>query len=845
MSFTTRQGRAFYKRPLAVLGATALAVGAFGPAAQAENHVQSIAPACEGWTDPFTFTDIQGETQAYQDAINCLAWYRVTEGRNPTTYAPDDDVKRYEMALFISNTISYIEESSDIDVVDPEDADDAGFEDIDGLTGEQQAVVAQLVELEIVEGKNADEFAPYESITRRDMARFIDRLVDNVVDGSEDADFYEADYTDLFVDVPQGLSGAEDIYSLRAEGIVQGESGNRYLPYDSVDRKDMAFFIMRTVADLVEKDYIDALQPEPVTNQSYTVTPQGETVRPISVVTGTNNEGRVTYMASVGSATDVNIMLVDASAVSTTGNQTRLSTSTPLATTEGVSIESVNGIAQTPAAATGNRTEVNGISPINGTVTFIVDSVNAHNVVPVVWSDTLATGSSDEFDRAADGTPREAFGVGGNTRWLPANAPSSATAAVGSVVFNDEANNRFALNTDDGYGADDDYSDADAMYTYDANDTFRTTAGGTAVSMADFKAQLNVGDSVEVVSYSTNPDAVSEFVIIVDTPTVPAVDAVQSGRNVVVNITPESPSSVSAYDSWVIQRASVSSAGTVGAYSTIATPTADADTDTAGFQYVDQAPAAGTYRYRAAGVIEGDQGGFSAYDQITVTAPAADTTAPAVFDQGPASAQSSTDTVLGSGDVLRFFFNEAMALGSSPTITLREDAAPERAVTINSSNATFALNSTAVGSVPAGYILSVTLTDTPTSGGTALRLSDLEAYGAAGIADANGNSWVPGEQAISLAPQLADDADVNASRVVNASTIRLVFNKPIDATTVELTEDFVLGGGGAATSVAVDGHVVTLSGSGFGASTTVSWDAGAFESTDGQEVEARAAATLD
>ena len=33
MSFTTRQGRAFYKRPLAVLGATALTVGAFGPAA--------------------------------------------------------------------------------------------------------------------------------------------------------------------------------------------------------------------------------------------------------------------------------------------------------------------------------------------------------------------------------------------------------------------------------------------------------------------------------------------------------------------------------------------------------------------------------------------------------------------------------------------------------------------------------------------------------------------------------------------------------------------------------------------------------------------------------------------
>lgn len=287
MSFTTRQGRAFYKRPLAVLGATALTVGAFGPAAQADSHVQSITPACEGWTDPFGFEDIQGESQAYQDAINCLAWYKITEGRNPTTYAPDADVKRYEMALFISRTIGYIEKSSDIDVVDPEDADDAGFEDIDGLNGEQKDAIAQLVELKIVEGKNADEFAPYESITRRDMARFIDRLVDNVVDGSEDADFYEADYTDLFVDVPADLPGAEDIYSLRAEGIVQGESGNRYLPYASVDRKDMAFFVMRTVADLIEKEYIDALTEEEPAPAAVVLDQEGGVVVAGEPITGT------------------------------------------------------------------------------------------------------------------------------------------------------------------------------------------------------------------------------------------------------------------------------------------------------------------------------------------------------------------------------------------------------------------------------------------------------------------------------------------------------------------------------------------------------------------------------
>ncbi|UER53741.1 S-layer homology domain-containing protein [Kineosporiaceae bacterium SCSIO 59966] len=279
MSFTTRQGRAA-KRSLAVLGATALTVGAFGPAAYADNHVQSIDPACADWTEPYGFDDITGETQAYQDAINCLAWYDITRGRNATTYAPDDDVKRYEMALFISRTIGYIERASDIDVVDPEEAPDAGFEDTDGLTGPQQDAIDQLVELEIVEGKNADEFAPYESITRRDMARFIDRMVDNVVDGSEDADFYEADYTDPFADVPPTLPGAEDIYSLRAEGIVQGEASGLYLPYTSVDRKDMAFYVMRTVADLVEKEYIEPLTEEALAPAALSLTPE-EAVNPV------------------------------------------------------------------------------------------------------------------------------------------------------------------------------------------------------------------------------------------------------------------------------------------------------------------------------------------------------------------------------------------------------------------------------------------------------------------------------------------------------------------------------------------------------------------------------------
>lgn len=734
MSFTTRQGRAFYKRPLAVLGATALTVGAFGPAAQADSHVQSIAPACDGWTDPFGFTDIQGETQAYQDAINCLAWYDITRGRNATTYAPDNDVKRYEMALFISRTIGYIEESSDIDVVDPEDADDAGFEDIDGLTGPQQDAVAQLVELEIVQGKNADEFAPYESITRRDMARFIDRLVDNVVDGAPGADFYEADYTDLFVDVPRDLPGAEDIYSLRAEGIVQGESGNRYLPYASVDRKDMAFFVMRTVADLVEKEYIDALQPAPVTNQDFTVNPQEAATLTVAASEPDSTDDRTYTVSGLDDATTYTVALFDADNVTVDANGVVTFADTDnndLA--DGVGDDSIAEITRTNSQTLTSAAGTATINPVNGTLNFTIDGVARGTVVPVLFVDANSDG---QVNLDENNQPTEQFGVGGETTYL-ATPAVSGTYTNGTVNSVDKAANTFVATTGTGT----------FTFAYDSNDSY--TIGGVSVGMTAFEAALSTGDTITT-TYTTDTEGVSTFALLDVAPPAPeSVQAVpgtgQTSNDITVTVTIPTGAD---YDSVVIQRAPVTG-GTPGTWATIAQPTTDADATADGFQYVDNDVPAGTYLYRAALVKDGDQGDFSnAVEAISTTPAAPDTTAPTSVDAFVGTNAGSA-FLLDVGDTFVVVFSEAVAPPTAgDTIRLTDEDGTVVDLVAGTPDGNFVLNTgpVTIGTTvyPAGRVLTVTRSDADVTlaAGTLAGLSIPATITAqSGTVDLAGNAW--------------------------------------------------------------------------------------------------------
>lgn len=236
------------KRSLAALGAGALSLGAIVPlagTAVADAHVQDLQAACEGLTEPFGFKDIQSLHEATQDAINCLAHYGITEGRSATTYAPRDEVKRYEMAIFLTRVLAYIDEYDTIGLEITPDWSDAGFDDLEGVPEDGVDAINFIANLGVAKGKTPNLYDPYAPVTRRDMASFINRVQDVIASEAPEADYDPADATKEFDDVPPTMPRAEDIYALEGAGIVQGTSAKTYKPFASVLRSEMAFYIMR------------------------------------------------------------------------------------------------------------------------------------------------------------------------------------------------------------------------------------------------------------------------------------------------------------------------------------------------------------------------------------------------------------------------------------------------------------------------------------------------------------------------------------------------------------------------------------------------------------------------
>ena len=161
--------------------ASLLAVGA-GPAgaqigapnAFANQEVDQAAEtgACVGDAlNDQMFTDVSDD-HAFVDDINCIAYYGVTNGTNGSTYSPNDDVTRAEMAVFIAR-------AAEAAGVDLGDAMDAGFSDIGDIWQEAQDAINQLASKDMIPSDG--DFRPDDDITRAEMATF---LVGLLVDAS-------------------------------------------------------------------------------------------------------------------------------------------------------------------------------------------------------------------------------------------------------------------------------------------------------------------------------------------------------------------------------------------------------------------------------------------------------------------------------------------------------------------------------------------------------------------------------------------------------------------------------------------------------------------------------------
>jgi len=130
------------------------------------------------------FTDILGKSAEIQTAVNQIKQLGITVGKTATTFAPDDNVTREEMALFISRFLTnatsgpggnteYVSGSSGPKVIKSIDTDH-NFVDLNKVAmWESQQAIIGLWNLGVTDVQAVSSFDPQADMTRRAMATFV------------------------------------------------------------------------------------------------------------------------------------------------------------------------------------------------------------------------------------------------------------------------------------------------------------------------------------------------------------------------------------------------------------------------------------------------------------------------------------------------------------------------------------------------------------------------------------------------------------------------------------------------------------------------------------------------
>jgi hypothetical protein len=110
-----------------------------------------------------SFTDLGGSPHAA--SIRCMVWWQIASGRTTTTYEPARAVTRAQMATFLARTI---EKAGGRLPTSPSDAfvDDSG-------AGAHQLSINRLAAAGVLSGKADGRFDPYAVVTREQMATFL------------------------------------------------------------------------------------------------------------------------------------------------------------------------------------------------------------------------------------------------------------------------------------------------------------------------------------------------------------------------------------------------------------------------------------------------------------------------------------------------------------------------------------------------------------------------------------------------------------------------------------------------------------------------------------------------
>ena len=180
----------------------------------------------------------------HHDNILCLSYAGVTQGNTPTTYNPSAVVRRDQMATFIARSIDsmtrLVAPGHDLQEL-PLDEDDDDFWDDVAVGSTHHQNIGRLYEAGIVNGTGDRTYNPSGTVTRAQMATFINRSEEYLTGTA----FTTTD--DFFTD-DDGNTHEDNVNGVASVGIAQGKSANTYGPDDPVTREQMASFLIRWFA---------------------------------------------------------------------------------------------------------------------------------------------------------------------------------------------------------------------------------------------------------------------------------------------------------------------------------------------------------------------------------------------------------------------------------------------------------------------------------------------------------------------------------------------------------------------------------------------------------------------
>ena len=187
---------------------------------------QTVECPSEGASHPFT--DVPRSSLA-SDAVNCLYELGVTTGRTPTTYDPNGNVTRAQMAVFLSRLYTIATGQT------PPVAHHT-FTDVADSSARDH--IARIFGLGITTGRTPTTYDPNGNVTRSEMAVFLSRLY-TIATGQTPP---VAHHT--FTDVADS-SARDHIARIFGLGITTGRTPTTYDPNGNVTRSEMAVFLSR------------------------------------------------------------------------------------------------------------------------------------------------------------------------------------------------------------------------------------------------------------------------------------------------------------------------------------------------------------------------------------------------------------------------------------------------------------------------------------------------------------------------------------------------------------------------------------------------------------------------